>query len=85
MDHANMSSVRNIDANKPFCLCVQVLCVKAGMHYMTFTNFFAQNCSLEESAIVVESQSQSADFWRSELIDFTDSSFFASNYGSIQP
>ncbi len=77
MDHTKMSSVRNIDANKPFRLCVQVWCIKAGIHYMTFTQICCPKLQSRRVGIVVESQSQSADFWRSDLIDFTDSNFLS--------
>lgn len=38
---------------------------------MTFAQIFAPICSLDEVTIVVECQSQSADFGQVELTDFT--------------
>lgn len=46
--------------------------VKAAIHYMTFAKIFAMICNLEESTLVVEIYSQSADFVQSELTDFTE-------------
>jgi len=43
--------------------------VKAGIPYMTFASPI---CSLKESALVGESQSESADFGQPELTNFTE-------------
>lgn len=83
MDHTKTSSVRHFDADNPFHLCAQVWCVKAGIHHMIFTQIFCPE--LQSGRVGNSCQSQSADFWRSELIDFTDSNFLASNYEYIQP
>lgn len=36
--------------------------LKIGIHYMTFAQIIAPNCSLEELTVVAESQSLSAGF-----------------------